>query len=282
MPPAEDREAWILARRNYIGGTDVAAIVGKHKYKTALGVYAEKVLGVVDDEQSILAMMGLALEPVIRIVVERDTKRPVLPSEFGRHPKFPRLAVNPDGEFSDEEGCELKTHGYATKDEWGEEMTDEVPDAYHVQATWQCGIKGWKRCYIVAFDRDKGTARYYCVEANPDYFNSLVTIADRFDREHILAKVEPKATSDSDLDIVRTIYRTQETELLIATDEHDELVADYMALTPTIAGAKKEQDRIKAILIQAIGSAQGLKTSHGPVTYKPRNDGVRVFRAPTA
>lgn len=280
MSAIETRQQWLEARRFYLGGTDLAAIVGKHKYKTPLGVYAEKVLGLMDEDQSVMAMMGLALEPVVRYVVEKDTKRPVVDSPYARHWEYDFLAVNPDGEFNSKEGTELKTHGYATRDEWGEEMTDEVPDQYHVQATWQCGIKGWDRCYVIAFDRDKGTARYYCVEKNPAYFESLVQIGVHFWREHVDPQVEPAVTSGADLEAVKTIYRTQETDLIIASDEHDELTEKYLSLLATNNKTKEEMDFIKAQLIQAIGNAQGIKTSLGNVTYKARKDGVRVFSAP--
>lgn len=281
-PAIQSREEWLAQRRHYLGGTDVAAIVGKHKYKTALGVYAEKALGVYSDntEEKVVAMMGLALEPVVRFVVQRDMKQEVRPSCFVVDSEHPFLAVNPDGEFDELNGCELKTHGFATRDEWGEEMTDEVPDAYHVQATWQCGLKGWDRCYIVAFDRDKGTARYYVVDANPEYFESLRKIAVGFWFGAIVARKEPVATEPGDLAVVRAMYRRPELQLIVATGEIDDIAAQHKELAILTRKAKTETDALKARIIQTIGIAEGITTAEGTYTYRADKNGTRKLLSP--
>lgn len=273
---------WLQERRGYLGATDIAAIAGKHKYRTALGVYAEKALGIVDDSQSVMAKMGIALEPVVKWVAERDLKASIAPGPFLRHSVYPFLAANLDGVIPGVGVAEFKTHGFSTRDEWGEEMTDEVPDAYHVQGTWYCGMSGEPSCIMVAFDRDKGTARYYRIEANPDFFETLVSIGVEFWNDHVLAKIEPIATEASDLDVVRRIYGTQESELTVSTDAHDVAAEKYIEWKDLISKAEKERDGYKAELIQAIGPAAGIVTAHGNFTYKARKDGVRVFRAPGA
>lgn len=280
---ADNRQEWLEFRRGILGGTDVAGIVGKHKWKTPLTVYADKVLGIgMDAEQEVLARMGLALEPVIRFVAERDLKTTIAPGFFVQHPEHAFLGVSPDGQ-DEKTGwlVEFKSHGYSTQDEWGEEMTDELPAAFHVQTTWQLGMTGAEKCIVVAFHRDTGHARYYVVESNPEYFESLVKITIRFYHEHILAKVEPKATSAIDLPIVREIYAKPSGDVLLATDEHDEIAGQYLELSKLNSAAKKQLDELKAQLIQGIGYAMGIKTIHGTFTYKPRKDGVRVLRAPT-
>ena len=280
----ENRQQWLLERQGYLGGTDIAAIVGKHKFMTPLSVYSEKALGLMADDadQKVVAMMGLALEPVVRGVVERDFKCETKPGRLVMHPEYSFLGVNPDGWMNDDLLVEFKTHGFVTRDEWGEEMSDEVPDAYHVQATWQCGITGAKQCLIAAFDRDRGKCRYYMVEANPAYFEALVTIGVRFWNQHVLAKVEPLVSSDRDLPIVREIYKKADLDAIISTDVEDEIAAEFIACKGVESEASKKIDLLKARMIQIIGNHEGIKTAYGSFTYKPRKDGVRVFLAPRA
>lgn len=281
---SQTREEFLAVRRTFLGGTCTAAHVGKHKYKTALAVYAEKALGIDPDEddERLIAEMGIALEPIARRQFSKIMGMECRECPMVRHPLYPFIGGSPDGEFTDEDGAEIKTHGFATRDEWGEEMTDEIPDAYHVQCIKYCGLKGWKRCYVLAFDRDTAKCRLYCVEANPAYYEALVSLDVAFWKNHIEPKIEPKATRPEDLPIVRAIYSAPPADLVIATDEADEQAATYLQLQALEKNAKKELDALKAQLIQAIGNASGIQTASGTFTYKADKNGKRSLRAPSA
>lgn len=277
---AMTREEWLTERLTYLGGTDVAAIVGKHKYKTPLEVYAEKALGIMSGEQSIEAQIGIVLEPIVRTLAEKELGCSIQSHDLVRHPEHSFLAANLDGITGEGDLIEIKTHGFATASEWGEEMSDEIPDAYHVQATWYLGMTGAPRCIVVAFDRGLAKARYYVVESNPAYFAALVEIAVKFWHEHVKAKVEPLAILAADLPIVREIYAKQTSNLILASDEHDEIAGLYIELSKAAKDAQKEADGLKARLIQVIGSAEGIATAYGTFTYKEDARGIRSLRAP--
>lgn len=278
-----EREQWLLDRDAYLGGTDIAAIAGKHKYKTALGVYGEKVLGIKDESSDpILRMMGLALEPVIKWKAEQDLKTEIQPGFKIMHPDFDFLGGNPDGATADDL-IEFKTYDFSTASEWGEPWTDNVPDAYHVQGTFYCGLTGKRSVIICALNRSTAKVDYWRVEANQTYYEALVQIGVQFRERHWLPKLEPRADSAIDLPLVRAIYREQKVnDMAIAEAEHDEDAAKYIELHKLVSDGKKQCDRLKSRLIQAVGDHQGIRTASGLFTYKPRVDGVRVFKSPTA
>ena len=37
-----NRQEWLLLRKTYLGGSDLGAVIGVNKYRTALDVYLEK------------------------------------------------------------------------------------------------------------------------------------------------------------------------------------------------------------------------------------------------
>lgn len=79
---SRDREAWLRARRHGLTGSEVAAILGWHPYKSALAVYADKVGAPVDDGagEHEAALWGQLFEPVILDEYARRTGRRVVHS----------------------------------------------------------------------------------------------------------------------------------------------------------------------------------------------------------
>ena len=61
-----NRTEWLKARRSGIGGSDVAAILGLSRYKTAVDVYEDKIVtDEPEDTQSQAAYFGSVLEDVV-------------------------------------------------------------------------------------------------------------------------------------------------------------------------------------------------------------------------
>jgi len=267
----DDRQAWLEARRGYLGGTDVAALVSRNKYASPMSVYSDKVLGHVErsDEDMKAAMAGLALEPIVKASAERDCAWVLKPSKTYFHPEYPFLAVNPDAELGDDALVEIKTHGFRTAGEWGEENTDQIPDAYHVQCIWQLGITGRDYCFVVACDRGTLDNRYYRVEADPEYFGALVKIAVAFWNEHILTKTPPNATGhDADEDALRRIYPRDADVMATSSSFEDTVATELFEVRKAKAELATKENALKATLQSAIGDASGIHTMAGKFMWK--------------
>lgn len=64
--PEEDLIGWLEARQNYIGGSDVAAILGLSKWKTPRDVWMEKTGRTdLDDDRNLSAALGVELEDFV-------------------------------------------------------------------------------------------------------------------------------------------------------------------------------------------------------------------------
>src|SRR5262245_47999262 len=88
-----DREAWLLARRGGIGGSDAAAVVGASPWSSPLAVYMDK-LGLAEPMEATLAMrLGIRLEAVVAELYVEETGRDVT--------KFPDFSISrsPDHPF---------------------------------------------------------------------------------------------------------------------------------------------------------------------------------------
>jgi predicted phage-related endonuclease len=65
LDPETNRTEWLLSRLGGIGGSDAAAIVDEHPYKSKIDVWSERVTGVLDEVEFERATVGRMFEPTI-------------------------------------------------------------------------------------------------------------------------------------------------------------------------------------------------------------------------
>src|SRR6202047_754841 len=152
MSVVEQKETWALSRRNGLGGSDCAAILGLSPWRRPIEVWESKVHpeSAVELDRDCLRW-GTLLEPVIR---EEDARRfnvqVVAPADLGTlfpnskrwgdstiiTGRYPWMLGMPDGYLPTvRTGLEIKTAGRKSE-EWGEPGTDNVPAQYLLQCVW--------------------------------------------------------------------------------------------------------------------------------------------------
>src|SRR5690349_10135045 len=120
---ADNRENWLISRRQGVGGSDVAAIMGVDDFKSELAVYVEKTStdAPTDDEHEV-ALWGRLLEPLIlRQYAERTGRRVVRGGKLMRSLGAEHHLITLDGVITNKPppGCkgpgvaEVKTTGFA-------------------------------------------------------------------------------------------------------------------------------------------------------------------------
>lgn len=145
----KDRDDWLARRREGIGASDAAAILGVSPWKGAADVWGEKVgLAEAPDDETEAMKWGLRLEPAIREAYMEETGRMVIqpggPFTIVRSTKYPFLQATLDGEIVpiDDRGpgvFESKTAGFFKKEDWAE----EPPLQYQIQNQHQLVVVGW-------------------------------------------------------------------------------------------------------------------------------------------
>lgn len=203
-----DRVRWLKERQRGVGATDVASLAGVG-FLSPQEVYAEKVAAEVVDRPPTGPMaLGLALEDHNAGLYSRRTGLPLHAPGLVRaaaagalswvYATFDRVALGTGAGWG--RPVELK---YVVRfgDEWGEEGTDQVPDKYVVQATWQvtvlraCGYDT-AACDVSAVD-GYGGHRVYTVHLDDALAALLLDLAgsfwDRVERRAGLDGWEPAA-----------------------------------------------------------------------------------------
>jgi putative phage-type endonuclease len=197
LAPGATTADWLAARRNGIGGSDVAAILGVSKWVGPTKVYYDK-LGVLPDEDNAAMEWGRRLESAVRQKFADEhpefhvTEGPGLVA----HPERPWQLATIDGlaaETPDGEPVaivEVKT-GRAGADDWGDELTDEVPLPYLCQVTWYLDVYGLSAGFLAVL-LDGRDYREYVIEYDAVLAAKLRAFCHAFRVNNVLAGVPPE------------------------------------------------------------------------------------------
>jgi putative phage-type endonuclease len=149
------RADWLAARREGITATDIPAILGLNKYKTAIDVWTEKVAPGPDDfnpqiGEGEAALWGIVLEDVVAKTWAEHAGLKVRRIGIIAHEEhswqrasLDRLVLDcPDGRC----GLEVKTRsGYV-----GESWDKAIPDDVKAQVRWQLHVSGLDHIHVIA------------------------------------------------------------------------------------------------------------------------------------
>lgn len=148
MIQLKSREEWLEHRKNYIGGSSAASILGLNPWMSNVQLWELKTgrrkKTVLDDNEFV--KYGHAAEPHLRELFKLDFpeyKVSYVDNNSFLNDRYPFGAASLDGWLEDEEGrkgiLEIKTSNMLnsmSKDKW----KDQIPDNYYCQVLWYLGI----------------------------------------------------------------------------------------------------------------------------------------------
>lgn len=195
-----DREDWLEWRRQGIGSSDAAVIIGLSPWKSRYALWAEKTVEGLDTQDVTHSMeFGTRVEPVLNRWFHDLTDLYILGEQtLCDHPERPWMratvdgfvAESPDTALADALGiAEDKTTGQAA-----EEWEKEIPDYYRAQAQWQMAVTGHDRVWFPTLHFAFGRREFHVHELERDQgdIDFLVAEAEKFWTEHILTGEPPE------------------------------------------------------------------------------------------
>lgn len=226
-----DRSEWLAARRQGIGGSDVAAILGlaPPAWGSAWALWADKTgLVPVRDEPTEAMQLGTDLEPIIATWFHRATGLYVHGEQTKvTHPEQTWAFAHVDGfvaDAADHPGGPHDPYGpplgiFEAKYDGGAPW-DEIPVHYQCQVQWSLYVSGMERAWMAVMHLPFGRPRFriYDVERNEAdiellsercadfWFNAVVAgrapLADgsRATTETLAAAWQPQGIEVTDID----------------------------------------------------------------------------------
>lgn len=244
-------DKWLEARRNGIGGSDAAAIMGANPYASPLAVYADKIGAAPEKETSEAMRQGTDLEAY---VAERFTDATGIKlrrvNRILQHPEYTWMLANIDRDVvGGDGGFEAKTTNMLNKHDF---ENGEVPLNYMWQCQHYMAVTGAPYWYLAVLVLGKA---FHVFRINRDdaLIDRLIQAEQEFWLEHVEKRVPPLPTgSDADDAALEAIYPESHEGIDVdLTDMNDALnliellKADKAKLETRIRAA---EDEIKAVL----------------------------------
>lgn len=268
------------SRVGYVGGGNIAGILGVSPFKTPLDEYltiTSEQPEQISPAQRRFFERRKALEPFAAACFEHELGLNIVRrNERYDDAELPWAKAEIDFEVEDGGNGETKTvHPNAVRD-WGDPDADEEPPMYvTAQVMWGLGVTGRSHAYVhalVGLDDD----RFYRIERDDSLIANIRAHAARFWKYHIEPRRMPQPTTVEDL---LRLYSRDSGRAVEATPEIsralDGLYAEKQHLKLTQARVDQIEFTIKAFMRDATTL---LVHGQPALTWKARADGVRVFR----
>jgi putative phage-type endonuclease len=255
MPITEEQ---LSRRRDYLGASDLPAILRLSPWRTPYEVWAEKTGRIESNRDSGAIRAGTALESAVLEMAARELG-PILPGGEFSIPGTP-IVVHPDGMTEASEPVEAKTTGITgpVHGTWGDAGTDKVPDYYLVQCLAQLEATKAGTCYLPALIGTVGL-RIYRIEASREIQARIVELALDWWERHVVRDTPPEDTAPP-LEIVKRLRR--EPGRVVAFDSA-ELVDAWQDAKDALAAAQKAKDELESKLLAALGDAEAASLPDG-------------------
>lgn len=254
-----------IERRNHIGSSDMAAILGLDPFKTAYDLWLDKTGRVTDIEETPAMYAGKRFEDGVLDFAQ--DKLGALSRNQRRVLEGTPLAANIDAVLdAAQEPVEAKTVGLfgPVRDWWGDDGTDQVPDRVIIQTHVEmlCLESKPSVCHVPAFIGGRGFAMFH-VPRNEQICDVIVRRAVEFWQQNVQGDTPPDGSAAS-LQIVKLLKREPKKIVNVAP----ELVKAWLEAKEIESDAKKAKEAAEAQVLAALSDGEaGLCGELGAITY---------------
>lgn len=256
---ATNREAWLAARQQGIGSSEVGTLLGVNPYETPYQLWRRK-KGLEAPKAETFAMRaGHVLEDAVAQFWHQETGRTIDSTSAGDwlavDENKPFLRVSPDrlywldGESGEQGILECKTTQKQID-------ADDLPKTWFCQLQYQLGVMGLAHGSLAwltagrAFD-------YQDIEANADFIAWMMEAIERFWVDCIIGDKEPPLTTASD--IVAKYPKEAAGKSIEATADIVDVFAELKSLRGEIARMERQKEALEERIKLAFGDAETME-----------------------
>lgn len=188
-----------IDRQKYIGGSDIAGILGISPWQSPLDIYLNKTQGTppLDPKKEKIFARGKRLEPYITDLLQDETGLQIIcRNNRYKHPEYEYIAAEIDAE-TEQENIEIKTVSPFMAKHWGEAGTDEIPVYYTAQAMHGLLVTGRQTCIIGALI-GCDDFRIYRITRDDDTISAILEKEKQF-WQMVCQRTPPPVTTTQDV-----------------------------------------------------------------------------------
>ncbi len=275
-------------RAKSLGGSDIGAILGVNRYRSAVDVWLEKTGRQVNDVNNLATRFGSFAEEFVASEYALTTSfrlvnhaHAIVHKEFDyMHGHVDRF-VSDTGEVFDPNGkiiatriLECKTANPFAQREWGEVGSDQVPMSYLAQCAWYMMLTGIDQTDLAVLFGNTDF-RIYEIRRDLELEGMMLERARSFWEDHVRKDAPPKPQSESDL--ISLFPKTETGKSVEASSETIELIKKLQSIQAQIESHEQEVSALKQGIMSQIQDAELLMLDGKTIaTWKAPKPSLRV------
>lgn len=268
-PPKYGTPEWLRARWNYVGASEVPALMGASSFGGPFDLYQSK-RGLIEPPDSQAIKRGHWYEPAI--AAEYADRFPdVQLHSVGTvmHPEFGYLGATLDRLVTRSQGpdyvLEIKKVNPFLVGEYGPDGSDQLPDDKIIQVQTQMLVADKPYAHVaVDFGHE---LRVYPIQRDPDFQALILQAVTEFWFVHHLANVPPVIDGPNAQEHLKRKYATHNGLLIPADELTTKLIYDFGKAKAEKKDATEREDVCKTELMRVIGHNLGIDSPAGKVTW---------------
>ena len=284
-------EDWLGYRRQGIGGSDVAAIMGVSPFATLRDLYNDKCGNpdVIQTEDNWVAKeVGHRLEDLVAKIFAYTTGYKVFAvRKLFRHPFHSFMQANvdffvelPDGSIAI---LECKTTNYNSKEKWND---GAVPVNYEWQCRHYMAVMNLSCAYIAClYGNNENEFVYRRIDRDEVIEADMIEMEAHFWNEYVLGRIEPPYTESGDLvlESIRRHYGELDptvdavilpTSMAVKLEQYLDLAAQKSLLSQQIKELDEQMKIAYAPIVDVMKTSCSAVCVFGSNTYEVRNKPV--------
>ena len=268
--PYSSHEQWLATRRQYIGGSDAAAVLGMNPYSSPLAVWSEKVGTVEPFEGNIKTQLGSRMEAfVAELFTEKTGKRVRRVNYTLVSDKYPFACANIDREIVGEDSlleCKFTNSRFNVR----QFKSGEFPDMWYCQVQHYLAVTGREKAFLAVLSECKDF-HVFEIPRDEEDIQAMMEQEEHFWNDYVVPKIQPPADeSEATSRILAAMYPSDDgREITLDLDE--ELLARRKVLKDTEKTIRDELAGIDNTIKQQIGSASTAVCGAYKISFKEQS-----------
>lgn len=252
-----DKLQWLKQRQKGIGGSDVGAIMGVSRWKSAFQVYVEKTSEITEiPEAPEAAYWGNQLEEMVAKEFSKKTGKKVRKVNHQlTHSTYPFMVANIDRRVVGENSIlECNTTSVFGKKEWEGE---EIPGSYILQYQHYMAVTNADKCYVAVLI---GGQKFKIKEIlrDEELIQMIIAAEKNFWTGHVEKKVPPAIDGSEAADMyLKNKYPKSDSTLKVGLKaEFKDKITQYISLKDNIKILDKEAKTLENCIKLEMGTAE--------------------------
>ena len=269
-----------------IGGSNIASILGKSPYESAHSLYLRLTGELPPKDDCDVMRWGRELESrVADMFADGHDEYTIEPHGMVTHPDYDFLIASPDRILLQDGKpvgvLEIKTSDIGMRQEFGEQMTDEIPFHFILQLTWYLGMMNLPEGYVAVYFRKPGRKAFaayqeHYVKFEPDLFGFMVQKAVEFWNNHVVPRIAPEITEPDAITVEYYSRRERNKDSMMFSDEVlEDQIEKFRLAQSHLKEAKRMEELEKTQLLEMMGTSEGIidrYTGKNILTFKEQSN----------